>query len=248
MSSISSRGRSLTPRAVGVVGGSRSRKRARSASRSSSRSLQRQDRHRAWSYGQNGSSKFFDPFPSSMRAIMRYSTTCEFNPTAGSTAHNLFVATSIFDPEYTAGGHQPYGHDTYQSIYNHYTVVKAVIKVTWTETVSVAALVGITMTDDPSVNSTYDTVREVKPTKMAVFASDGTTPTLTQTYDMREVFQNPGGPNQLRAAFGTSPLENFYFDVWAQANHPASDLGIVRALVNIVYYVECSELKDLGQS
>lgn len=38
--------------------------------------------------------------------------------------NNIIRLNSTFDPELTAGGHQPYGRDTYASLYNRYLVRK----------------------------------------------------------------------------------------------------------------------------
>ena len=108
-------------------------------------------------------SLYYDPFPRSMRAILRYSDTFNLEPGLGGTSHQLYRATSIFDPNLTGVGHQPYGHDLYQQVYNHYKVIKAVIKVTAVEGEG-NAIFGVTQTDDSTVSSTYDTVREIKPT------------------------------------------------------------------------------------
>lgn len=247
MSAPMLRGRSLTP------GSTRGRKRSRSKVSRGSLSLSslassasRQDTRRAWNYGQS-MSRYFDPFPSKMRAIMRYSQVISLDPGLAGTGHWLFRANSIFDPDFTGAGHQPYGHDTYELIYNHYQVIKSVCKVTWTETTYPSMLVGITMTDDSVVSGTYDTVREIKPTKVASMTTAGPFPQLTQQFVSTDVFGFDAG-GKTTAAFGANPADQNFFDIWAQAANTLVDPGVCRALVNITYYVELTELKDLGQS
>lgn len=239
----SSRGRSLTR----MVGKRRKRGATPRSLSSLTRGADRQDgkHRRLWSYPQ-GLTTYFDPFPTSMRAILRYSEVFGADPGAGGTAHYLWRAGSIYDPNFSGAGHQPYGHDTYATIYNHYRVIKAVAKVTWTQ-VSGPALVGITMTDDGSVNTTYDTVREVKPTKYACVTTSEMS-SLTQTYIAADVFRADTG-SKTTALMGTNPDDEYFFDVWAQSPTGAlGDVGGLFGVINIVYYVEFSELKDLGGS
>lgn len=252
MSVVPMRGRSLTV-------STRGRKRTRSARKSTSRSSRsssgvsllsagsRYDRHRSWPYPQTMSG-FFDPFPSKMRAVLRYSTTCLLNPGSNATAHYLLRCNSIHDPDFSGAGHQPYGHDTYEGIYNHYQVLKSVCSVTFAASAQVM-YGGITITDDASVSGTYDTVREVKPTKFGVFQGGaGMVPLhLTQTFVMTDVYGFDAG-GKTTAQFGGNPADQSFFDIWAQASDPLSDIGQVTAVMTVAYYVEFTELKDLGQS
>lgn len=201
---------------------------------------------RGFNYPQYASG-FFDPFPRTMRAILRYSSTFNLGPGMGGTAHQLFRATSIYDPDLTGLGHQPYGHDTFQGIYNHYRVVKAVIKITSVEGEG-NAIFGLTMTDDSTVSGSYDTVREVKPTKWIAVGDSNQSQCLTQTYDAMQTF-GPAMQERLVGSFGIDPVENQYFDVWMQAaNGPTGTAQLHSFVAAISYYVEFTELKDLGGS
>lgn len=61
-------------------------------------------------------------FPSIKRVKLKYITTVNLNPTAGSSAVVHFRANSVYDPEYAIGGHQPMWSDVYASIYENYRV------------------------------------------------------------------------------------------------------------------------------
>lgn len=229
--------------------GARPRKRSISSaygSSMSSRKVAKADRHRAWYYAQ-GMSKFFDPFPSTMRAMLRYSETFVLQPTlSGTNDNSIWRANSINDPRYATGGHQPYGHDTYQAIYNHYMVLKSVITLTVVDT-DHSAIVGITGTDDASVQGNYDTVREVKPTKCTTITPDTGGRILNFVFDQKAVWGGASRSN-ISSSFGTNPPEEHYFHIWAQASSLLGTGPKVTCLVNIVYYCEFSELRDLGQS
>jgi len=190
-------------------------------------------------------SKYFDPFPRTMRAVLRYSETINLDATNSSPAHYLFRAGSIFDPNYTGVGHQPYGHDTYQNIFNHYRVVKSVCKIT-SASGGANNIMGITLTDDVTVQTGYDTLREVKPTKFFPLAGTSDARTLTMEYNSAQAF--PGQGQATTALFGNNPAEEMYFDVWTQGNLSTNNPGALAVAVCIEYYVEFSELKDLGPS
>jgi len=190
-------------------------------------------------------SMYFDPFPRTMRAVLRYSETVNLDATALTPAHYVFRAGSIFDPNYTGVGHQPYGHDTYQNIYNHYRVVKSVCKITNASN-GANNIVGISLTDDVSVQLDYDTLREVKPTKFIPLAGGRTPMTLIMEYNSAQSF--PGQSQNTTALFGNNPAEEMYFDIWSQGNLTTNNPDAVAVAVSIEYYVEFSELKDLGPS
>lgn len=190
-------------------------------------------------------SKFFDPFPERMFVLLRYSETVNLNSAAGSLARNIFRAGSIQDPNLTGVGHQPYGHDTYASIYNHYRVVKSVVKVT-NSTPGANNIMGVTLTDDTGVTGVYDLAREIKPTKFIPLASSNEPHSITMTYNSEIAF--PGQKQNTTALFGNSPAEEMYFDIWVQGSNPLADPGAISLVVCIEYYCELSEFKALDQS
>lgn len=205
---------------------------------------------RGWSNPQQITSFFYDPFPARMRAVLRYSETFTLNPAAGGTAHSLWRCGSINDPNYTGIGHQPYGHDTYAGIYNHYTVLKSNIKITCitnTTSASAGAIFGITMTDDPSVSGTFDTVREVKPTKFAALNQSSDPHCMTMQYDAKRVF-GPSYASTQNALMAANPADDHFYDVWLQSSVSGEDVPRHAFIACIEYYCEFSELKDLGQS
>lgn len=73
------------------------------------------------------------PFPTGMR---RSHTYCEmFTLTTGTGVYGTQQAmrlNSVYDPNYTAGGHQPYGFDTMITIYDEYRVDKAHFQILFT--------------------------------------------------------------------------------------------------------------------
>lgn len=177
---------------------------------------------------------------------MRYKQNIALVPaSAGLTGLYLFRANSIHDPDFSGLGHQPYGHDTYQSIYNHYKVVKSTITVT--PTVQANGLFGITLTDDSTVQGDFDTIAEIKNTKMAaVTTGAGNNSSVVQQYKLTDVFSPT--IDGLGANFGQNPSEQSFFHVWfEERNNTTAPTGLT-AVVTITYEVDMWELRDLGQS
>lgn len=205
---------------------------------------------RGWSNPQQITSFFYDPFPARMRAVLRYSETFTLNPAAGATAHQTFRCGSINDPNRTGVGHQPYGHDTYAGIYNHYLVLKSNIKITCitnTTSASAGAIFGCTLTDDTVVSGTYDTVREIKPTKFCALNQSSDPHNITMQYDAKRVF-GPSYASTQNAAMNQDPTDDHFYDCWLQSSVAAEDVPRHAFIACIEYYCEFSELRDLGQS
>lgn len=196
-----------------------------------------------WSPLNNFNSPYFDPFPAIGKYRLRYSATpvVTFDAPVG-YGLQTYRANSIYDPDYTGVGHQPYGHDTLQSLYNHYVVDACRIYVT-PVTGNTDCITGIAVTDDPVSIVSVSGVREQKGTTVMVNGADGAPKQrLMATYNR---FKQWPMPVDTSAAFGTNPDEQIYFKIFLQSfgSEPTA-----RFLVNIEYDVTCYELKDLTES
>jgi len=199
---------------------------------------------RIWPNRSLGNGPAWDPFPAKATAVMRYSTTLSLDPALGLTAPHLFRANSIYDPDFTGVGHQPYGHDTYASIYNHYNVRQSTI--TMTPTNGKDGIYGISLTDDSVVQGDYDTVRETKGTKMSV-GNTGERSTVVQTFNVNKNF-DIAYQKATSANFGASPSEGMVFHCWFEGPISTDEQSAGEFLITITYTVDMWELRDLGQS
>lgn len=190
-------------------------------------------------------SQFFDPFPRTMRAVLRYSTVVDFNASLGVASLHFLRAGSIQDPDYTGVGYQPYGHDTYQSIYNHYRVIKSVCKITNT-TAGQNNVIGLLLSDDVSVSNDIDMIRSIKPSKFLPLVTTTEPHSLQMTYNSEQSF--PGQRTNTTALFGNNPAEEQYFCVSVSGSGALSDPGAISVAITMEYYVEFSELKALAKS
>ena len=194
------------------------------------------------------------PFPVRMVATLRYCETITITQSLNTVGNYCFNCNSIQDPNSTGSGHQPYGHDTYQSIYNQYTVLKSKIKVTPTRFSSASNAItwGIGIEDVTTASGTYDGWAE-RPT-YSVIAScrgDGSTGSkpISKLWNRAKRFPHEDTYRALSAPFGANPAEVEVFNIVCQtADTATSPLGTVYLFVEIEYTCEFYELKDLGGS
>jgi len=199
---------------------------------------------RGYPYG-SSYSMFFDPFPRTMRAVLRYSEIFNFNAGVAVPEKAFMRAGSINDPNYTGVGYQPYGHDQYQGLYNHYRVIKSVCKITNTSA-GQNNIMGLALHDDVNATNDFDAIRTMKPNKFVPLVTTTEPHSLEMTYKSEESF--PGQQQNTTALFGNNPAEEQYFLIWVTGSNPLANPSAVSIAVTIDYYVEFSELKQLVKS
>lgn len=185
----------------------------------------------------------WDPFPSLQKAVLRYSEVVTISTTTGLAAAYLFRCNSIFDPNYTGIGHQPYGHDIYKLIYNKYRVTGS--RITATPTSTFDGIYGIAITDDPTINVDYNTVRETKGNTSVVGQISTPSQQITNYWSEKYL---PLQPTHITANMGTNPNAMNYYHLYLEGSTILGPEFTRSFMVNITYDVEFSELKDLGQS
>lgn len=70
-----------------------------------------------------------DPVPQTKMVKHRYSQFINIDPAIGNSTA-VFNLSHMHDPDFTGGGHQPYGYDTFNSLYKEYIVVGAKVTAT----------------------------------------------------------------------------------------------------------------------
>lgn len=194
-----------------------------------------------WSSRYGWSGRTFDPFPYRMRCKMRYSDQVQLVTTTGVITPYIFAATSIFDPNVTGTGHQPYGHDTYESLYNHYRVAAAIITVSITTPFN--GSVGIAISDDTSITTDYRTIAEIKGCNIVQCSTNSPNGHVRNYYNANYY---PDKKN-LDAFFGASPTEQMFFMCFVRGDSSTASVTN-NVTVSIEYIVDMWEPKDLGQS
>lgn len=190
---------------------------------------------------------------------MRYCDKVSVDAAAsGDVAHYYFRSNSIFDPDYTGTGHQPFGHDQWALLYNHYVVLGAKITVKFTNTangVGDALIVGIMNRShyDTSTTNLTQITEQNKVRYRTMTPWTGSSRSMTCKFSTKKFFNVVNVKDNLArlgATFGANPTELAYFDIFC-GSADASNLdnpAAVNLFVIVDYIVALSEPKNLAQS
>lgn len=190
------------------------------------------------------------PFPVRMRATLRYVETLQLSSVLVPIANANIACNSIYDPNLSGSGHQPYGHDTYSAIYNQYTVLRARIKVTLSRRdTNTACTYGVGIEDSTSSAPTLTTwaERPTYKTNLGQSYMPNNWP-LYLTWERNKRFPHNDTYRDLSAPFGANPSEIEVFNIVAEDPNGVTALGTVYVLVEVNYDCEFYELQDLGSS
>ena len=205
-------------------------------------------RSRAKKYPINGTVGKPQPFPIRMVATLRYCETISVTNSLTTISNFNIACNSIYDPNLSGTGHQPYGHDTYANIYNQYTVLRSRIKVsvapgtiqTW----------GIGIEDTVTSAGSLDSWAE-RPTYTVHGCTNNNNPINTpivKTWDRMKRFPHEDLYRTVSAPFGSNPAEIEVYNVVVQDSQGSASLGTKYFFVEVEYTCEFYELKDLGSS
>ncbi len=191
---------------------------------------------------------YSNAFPREMKVTMRYVEHLSRTPSSGFSTDYMFNLNSIFDPDLTSTGHQPYGHDQWALIYNRYRVDGAIVTVrivgssggylTILASNSVTAITSLTIAPESPLSHTLP------------YASGGPPCTRQITFDLavvngvtRAVYN---ADDRYQAQFGTSPSENLVLHtVWSES---FGGTGTAQYEVIIDYQVTMFDLLQQSQS
>lgn len=188
-------------------------------------------------------------------AKLRYCDTFTLQSPVGALAEYMFRANSVFDPNSTAGGHQPMGFDQWAALYNHYVVKGSKINVrimhdTGSGT-DIAVRCGVYLTDGSS--SGYTDATEFIEARKGHYRNLGNgadkAVRMNLGYSTRKFFNITNvkdNVGRLGAAVTANPTEQAYYAIWVQSASSNSETVNVTAVID--YIVEFSEPKDLSQS
>jgi len=100
--------------------------------------------------------------PLSMRfkTKVRYADSILMNAGASTPATYVFRANSLYDPDYTGVGHQPYSFDQLISLYDHACVQTAKLSVSIANTYGYPINIGISVADSATPPASIEIMRE----------------------------------------------------------------------------------------
>ena len=187
-------------------------------------------------------------------AKLRYNTSAQIASTSGLMAHHTMRANSLYDPDFTAVGHQPMGFDQWANLYNHYVVVGARLTVRFMNASGDASAnppyyAGVMLTDQssfPYSNSSAVVESRKGISRMGAWLFPLR---LTQNFSARGFYNLTDVKDnfdRIGAAVTASPAEEAFFQVWVQP--VGSQTITLTADITVEYICKFSEPKDLAQS
>lgn len=157
---------------------------------------------------------------------LRYTQTFQFTTGAAGvfgTAQQMRL-NSLFDPDYTGGGHQPYLFDSFSPLYANYLVKKAKVKLLWstiggTADICCAAQVNVNSTGQVLAGQTADQVTERQSASTCILSASGNTRTREQhlNVNIAKIFGKPDAAIVIEDSYGalvtTNPSQVCYLSV-----------------------------------
>jgi len=181
------------------------------------------------------------PLPPRFLTRMRYSQALSHSYLSGTTNDYIFRLNSIFDPDYTGAGHQPYAHDQFATFYSRYRVYKCSWRITFpssNDTFVVTVVPTNAVTDFTDSNYAAEFPRAI--TKMTSYYGGGGAITFKGHISLARL--NGSSKTQYRAddrfqaQFGSNPNETL--DLHIVTSVPGGENVSVRPVVNLTYWVE----------
>ena len=195
--------------------------------------------------------------PQRMLANHSFCDTIRLNPGAGSAALYQYRANSVFDPDKTGAGHQPYLHDQLAAQYSNYKVVGSTISCRFTIGNHLAAgtgsncIVGIDLSSSSTMYTTHLAMMEHGTTVWRSMPGSNTTTNtcgLKRSYKLSR-FTPAAGERRDDfggTAVGADPTLSAYFNIYAWGQNVQDNPGFVDCCIKIVYHVLWSHGKHIG--
>lgn len=178
---------------------------------------------------------------------LKYLEQVDLNPGTGGSAHQVFRANGLFDPNASVGGHQPRGFDQMMALFDHYTVIGAKIRADFMSTGNTTNHICLISTQDDAVTQTDPAAYiENKYTTYKYQGGSDTQPvTITKAVNPAKFLgrTNPLDDDELRGDALADPTEGVFFHVSTFAPNFTGNPDIINTMVSIEYVVVFSEPK-----
>lgn len=170
---------------------------------------------------------------------------CEsFSTTTTTSPHTqVYRLNSLFDPNHTGVGHQPYYHDQMALLYNKYTVYGCKVTVRG-NCASQPAILGMKTQRDTTVVTAAIDACERPDVVYRMMADGGKSHTLSMYISLPAKFgvskSEYLGEGDFAAVAASNPAKEWYLQIFAQ--HPNSATGTsIFYTAELVYYTRWSE-------
>lgn len=178
---------------------------------------------------------------------MKYSDTFQLTAAGGSVYR--FNLNSIFDPNRSGVGHQPYGRDQFATLYNRYRVFKATYTLTFFNSTN-AVKVAVCPANIEMGAGTVSEIIENPQSKWGVQMPGGAQKIVKGVVNLAALTGRTSAQymadDRYQALMTESPLEALILNVFGQT---IGDTAItIDCAINITYHVELFDRNSIAQS
>lgn len=191
--------------------------------------------------------------PSQRVAKLTYVNNTEIQSNLGVIGVLKYRANSLFDPDYTGVGHQPYGFDQWATLFNHYVVLGS--KITFKVISSVPdslspCYLGCYLSDDVVIPYTeaYQLMEAGKGSYRLMNPANNRPVMFGSKFSAKKFFNvtNVKDNYRLGAPVTDSPEEGAIYNLWFQTGNGTT--STVYVSVRMEFIVSWSEPRDLSTS
>lgn len=175
--------------------------------------------------------------PSTIKAKLRYSESISLTPSAGAITGSIFQLNSLYDPDYTGTGHQPYTFDQRIAMHDHYTVIGGRVSITFLPTGN-HYFCGLNIRDQNTAITDSKYFFETPRSQARLMSASATDPiTLHASWKGSDFFGTSTfiGKDPYRGTVSASPLEGIFAGVYVGSFDGFSTTGTVSAIVRITF-------------
>lgn len=193
------------------------------------------------------------PMAKTFKMKTRYVDIFELNPgVVGTPATKVFSLNGLYDPDITGIGHQPIGFDEIMPLYDHYTVIGARARLTFTNgDPNVAQRIILQLKDQSTTSTNISEILENGMSRWCVASKEGggkDTCTLSINCSMNKFFgKKTLTEHDYRGGISSNPTEQVYLHCTAAPLDGVDSIGVKCTLV-IEYIAIFHEPKQLTQS
>lgn len=177
-------------------------------------------------------------FPDTLRTTVRYCDVKLLTSTASGVAQHAWRMNSLFDPDFTGIGHQPYFYDQFAGVYSTYAVVKSKLIVKYSliaNTISTAqpsgpCIIGLKTDDDGVASGTLTTAMEAGSSKTDILNNalgGNNVKTLSVDYIPMRDLDTDHNDDSLTTAVTTNPARPWFGTMFVCEQGLASPTTVV---------------------
>jgi hypothetical protein len=180
------------------------------------------------------------------RTTLRFVYFGTLNPTTGAIETDTYRANGPYDPDYAAGGGQPYGFDQLAAFFERYTVLNCKAKLTaWSQESDGSGIgngvVFILLSGDASAPTTLgDAIGQIGSANWRPIGAQNSAygvATVTKNFNSRSFFSvpDPVGNGQIGGLYNGTPDLQAFFHIGYGCSNAAIDPALISYCIELEY-------------